>query len=250
LCVACYSGCQKPPEGIETERELAPRGISTRTIGHSVDGKPVECWTLGSGTDTILIIASIHGDEPAGTPLVRELANHLIGQPDLLAGRRVVIVPVANPDGYAKRIRHNSRGVDLNRNYPASNYANGNAHGSAPLSEPESVALNKLLTERRPLCILSFHQPLRAGQACIDFDGPGKALANAMAAQCDLPVQKIGSRPGSLGSYAGITMKVPIITVELPKEATNWSPAELWKRYGRMLLAAIRYPQSLSNSID
>ena len=250
FCVVCFGGCQQPPERIETEREAAPRGVSTRTIGHSALGKPITCWTMGSGPSTVLIIASIHGDEPAGTPLVRELADHLTSQPNLLVGRRVVIVPVANPDGYAKGIRHNARGVDLNRNYPASNYRNGNVHGSAPLSEPESVAIHKLLTAHRPASIVSFHQPTRAGQACIDYDGPAKSLADAMAAQCDLPVQRIGSRPGSLGSFAGITMKVPIITVELPKEATDWKPAELWRRYGRMLIAMIRYPEPMSASAD
>ena len=34
----------------------------------------------------------------------------------------VVITPVANPDGFAENVRHNANGVDLNRNFPASNF--------------------------------------------------------------------------------------------------------------------------------
>jgi protein MpaA len=203
---------------------------------------------IGQGPDVTLILATIHGDEPAGTPLVQRLADHLAANKQLLDGRRVVIVPVANPDGLAARTRTNSRGVDLNRNYPASNYQHDSqsgaavlhgTHGDKALSEPESAALHRLIETHRPARIVSLHQPLRWGKACIDYDGPGQALAEAMAATCDLPLVKLGGRPGSLGSYAGETLGTPIITVELPRDATHWSADRLWKQYGNMLLTAI-----------
>ena len=88
--------------------------------------------------------------------------------------------------------------------------------------------------------IVSIHQPLK----CIDYDGPAKELAEEMARHCDLPVRKIGAMPGSLGSYAGITLGIPIITLELPKEATNLNSEVLWQRYGPVLIAAIGYKQA------
>lgn len=238
------SGCMPPEERIA----LPGNGGSTAafyrqsTIGRSVEGRPIECEIFGDGPDVVLIIATIHGDEPAGTPLVRELSDHLRNHPPLLDGRRIVIVPVANPDGMKKNLRHNVRGVDLNRNFPAGNYATASKHGESPLSEPESRALHRLMQEHPPARIVSIHQPTTL-PACIDFDGPAEGLAHAMARHTDLPIHKIGSRPGSLGSYAGVTMQTPIITLEIPRTADDGDGAALWRRYGAMMLAAIEYPR-------
>lgn len=195
-------------------------------------------------------MATIHGDEDAGTPLVRRLAAHLADHPELTEGRRILLVPVVNPDGRVSRTRTNARGVDLNRNYPASNYRGTALHGAAALSEPESVAISGLLDEHRPQRIVSIHQPLRRGHACIDYDGPADALAAAMAAHCRLPIEKLGSRPGSLGSYAGLTLGIPIITLELPKDAGTMSADEIWDRWGQMLLAAIAFPEALPTQAE
>ena len=66
--------------------------------GKIIQGRPIECWNLGNGPAVTLIIATIHGDEPAGTPLVKQLADHIVDHPSLLDGRTLVVVPVANPD--------------------------------------------------------------------------------------------------------------------------------------------------------
>ncbi|MHC5093771.1 MAG: hypothetical protein ACYSO2_07720 [Planctomycetota bacterium] len=60
---------------------------------------------------------------------------------------------------------------------------------------------------------------------------------------CSLPVKKLGSRPGSLGSFAGVEQKIPIITMELAKEDSDLTDTELWTQYGYALLAAITYPE-------
>ncbi|MFQ5430531.1 MAG: M14 family zinc carboxypeptidase [Phycisphaerae bacterium] len=220
-----------------------------RVIGTSVEGRPIELLAFGDGADCVLILATIHGDEDAGTPLVRRLAAYLSSHAELAAGRRVLLLPVANPDGLAAQTRENANGVDLNRNYPAENFSPGSGTGSVPLSEPESVAINGLLRRYRPRRIISIHQPLRRGHACIDHDGPAAGLAEAMSAHGDLPVEKIGSRPGSLGSYAGLTLGIPIITLELPKSAKGLDGESLWAVYGRMLLAAIRYPEGTAEAV-
>ena len=73
-------------------------------------------------------------------------------------------------------------------------------------------------------------------------DGPGQQLANHMAQYCDLPVKKLGAKPGSLGSYAGETLGIPIITVEMLAEDSDLDYESLWRKYGKMLLAAITFP--------
>jgi len=206
-----------------------------QTVGVSVQGRAIEAVRLGTGPDVVLILASIHGSEGAGTPLVEMLIEHLERQRGLLSGRTVVVVPRVNPDGLATGARFNARGVDLNRNYPAGNFAARRGHGDGPLSEPESRAILSLLEQYRPSRIVSIHQPL----ACIDYDGPGRALAEAMAGAGDLPVKKLGARPGSLGAFAGETLGIPIITLELPGGAERLGAAALWARYGPMLLVAV-----------
>ena len=207
-------------------------------IGRSLRGRPIIAQVFGAGSDVTLIIGTIHGDEAAGTPLVRRLARHLEDNRHLLQGRTVVLVPTANPDGKAAVTRGNARGVDLNRNFPATNRENSREYGMVGLSEPEAVAIHQLIRRYHPDRIVALHQPL----ACLDYDGPGQELAQRMAGQCKLPVKKIGARPGSLGSYAGETEGIPIVTMEMLKGDTLLSDTQLWVRYGDALLAAIESP--------
>ena len=232
------AGCQ-PGSRFEAATRRPDSTMRIETIGKTVQGRAIECWSLGEGPDVTLILATIHGDEPAGTPLLKKLADHLVEHPELLAGKRLLLITVANPDGFAAHKRTNAHGVDLNRNYPAANYADRPNHGHGALSEPESKALFDLIQREQPARVVSIHQPIRSGDACIDYDGPAQSLADGMSAASDLPIHKLGGQPGSLGSYVGETLGKPIITIELPAAATKWSPERLWEAFGEMLLAAI-----------
>ncbi|MAT70766.1 MAG: hypothetical protein CMJ58_14725 [Planctomycetaceae bacterium] len=207
-------------------------------IGRSLSGKPIHCEVFGDGSDVLLILATIHGNEAAGTPLVAEFSKWLAAHPEELEGRRVAIIPVANPDGMAKNQRFNDNEVDLNRNFPAGNFGDADVkpHGDTPLSEPESRAIMRALCQYFPNRVVSIHQPLD----CVDYDGPAEGLATAMADACPLKVKKLGGLPGSLGSFVGMTLKRPIITLELPKDAPHDGPA-VWQQYGPALIAALRY---------
>lgn len=238
LTYALIGACSAP--AVEEPAQAAPveePRIEWRTIGTSVEGRPLRCARFGAG-ETVLVLASIHGNEAAGTPLLLRLARELASTPDWAAGRSVIVVPELNPDGLAAGQRHNARGVDLNRNFPAANFSERRNHGDTPLSEPEARALHALILEERPARILSFHQPVNV----LDWDGPAEELALAMAAASDLPARRIGSRPGSLGSWAGLDLGIPIVTVELPRAADALDEAQAWERYGPMLEAAIRFP--------
>lgn len=210
------------------------------TLGQSVEGRPILARVHGpqNAPETLLVVASIHGTEPVGTPLVERLEAWLAKHPTELSGKRVVVIPVANPDGYAKHERFNVNGIDLNRNFPADNRTEHTTHGEAPLSEPESRALMRALRTYHPSRVVSLHQPID----CIDYDGPGEALARAMSEAIDgrLPVKKLGGRPGSMGSYVGESLGKPIITVEFPKDAEKRTTDELWDDYGAALVAFVR----------
>ena len=247
FAVLLIVGCAEP--------EPYPKIVSTPTpttitlalsdrlhiVGKSVQNRTIMCRTLGRGPDVTFILATIHGNEPAGTPLVRRLADYLKQHPHLLDGRMVVLLPVANPDGMARSSRYNANGVDLNRNFSAANRINSKQAGLAALSEPEARVIHQLIRQYSPDRIVSIHQPL----ACIDYDGPAKALAARMAQYCPLPVKKLGAKPGSLGSYAGLTLNIPIITFEMLNSDSALGSERLWQKYGKALLAAIVYPDTV-----
>jgi len=204
--------------------------------GYSLEGRPVHCHVLGTGPHTVMLLATIHGNEAAGTPLLERLLEEVRADSGLLFGRRLVVVPVVNPDGLAARKRRNARGVDLNRNFGSDNRADGGDRGSA-LSEPEAEVLSELITEFEPMVVVSIHGWI----GLIDWDGPAQSLAAELGALCQLPAQRLGSRPGSLGSYLGVDRQVPIITFELPGSARRDSDDELWERYGPALLATLSW---------
>jgi protein MpaA len=212
-----------------------------RIVGTSVRRLPILSFVLGRGPDVTFILATIHGNEPAGTPLVRKLGKYLQQQPHLMQGRRIVILAVANPDGMMHKSRFNANGVDINRNFPSANRVNNKQSGATPLSEPEARVIKQLIDQYSPDRIVSIHQPL----ACIDYDGPATTLAVRMAQYCDLPVKKLGARPGSLGSYAGIDLGIPIITFEMRENDSKLSSNILWERYGKALVAAVLYPEQV-----
>ena len=211
--------------------------------GRSVENRPVMYYVLGRGPEVVFILSTIHGDEPAGTPLVKKLADYLQQQRKFLEGHTVVLMPLANPDGLARNTRQNAKGVDLNRNFASQNRINNEEFGLTPLSEPEAYIIEQLIRQFNPDRIVSIHQPY----GCIDYDGPGQMLANHMAKYCDLPVKKLGALPGSLGSFAGETLGIPTITFEMLENDSKLDSEILWNMYGNALLAAIVYPDPIQD---
>jgi protein MpaA len=235
-----FAGCVEPVQYPQIVGEVPSSVFAWQyhIVGKSVQNRPIICLELGEGSDVSLIMATIHGDEAAGTPLVRSLSWHLRRHPELLAGRKVVLMAVANPDGMVYNTRYNARGVDLNRNFEAANRINTKQTGLLPLSEPEARAIKQIIQEFKPDRIVTIHQPLN----CIDYDGPAKTLAEHMGQYCAIPVKKVGARPGSLGSYAGVELGIPIVTFEMLEADSKLSSDALWQKYGKALLAAVTFP--------
>ncbi len=238
----CYE--QEPRPRISGEQRplvLPPAQTPPRQhlIGRSVQGRPIFVQIVGRGSDTVLIMGAIHGDERPTATLMDQLAKHLQDNQKLVENQRVVLLPVANPDGYVAKTRENARGIDLNRNFDTANRVDNGTNGLHALTEPESQALQEMIKEYTPSRIVTVHTSLN----CIDYDGPGQAIAARMAQNCDLEVKKLGARPGSLGSYTGESLGIPTITLELAPEAGKMSDSVLWQKYGKALMAAILYPE-------
>lgn len=211
-------------------------------VGASVRNTPIMTHVFGQGSSVTLILATIHGDEPAGTPLLRKLSQYIKNNLEVANGRTIILLPLANPDGLAQNTRYNAKGIDLNRNFSAANRLNSDTAGRSALSEPEARIIAELIDQYQPSRIVSLHQRRNNRLGCIDYDGPAAGLALAMARFCDLPINKLGAMPGSLGSYAGLTLRIPIITFEMQTADSKLSPDSLWRKYGKALLAAITYP--------
>ena len=220
-------------------------------LGRSSAGRPVQGGALpgtsassanpGNAPTThlapLLVMAGIHGDEPASVEAVLELCGRWGSLPPL--PRAVWLVPVLNPDGIVAGTKNSARDVDLNRNFPARNFSPahkpGYNPGALPICEPETEMFVRLIEHIKPWGVVAVHAPF----ACINYDGPAQMWAEAVARASGWPAQAdIGyPTPGSLGSWLGLDNGMPVLTIELPRGplAGFRDPAF------RALAAAIRY---------
>lgn len=215
-------------------------------FGRSVENRPLRVYVLENRTpqdtsDISLIYAAVHGNETSTPGVVERLRSHLKRHPELVRGKRVLLLPVLNPDGLARGSRRNARNVDINRNYPGTwkliREKNGTKGGTSPASEPETQGMIRLVTRYRPRKIVSIHQPLN----CLIYSGErSRPLALALQKNNGYRIQTGAGypTPGGFGGYCDKIIQTPVVTLELP-----WQSAEAaWKRNARSLLAAIALP--------
>ena len=193
----------------------------TIELGRSVEGRPITLYVFGHGPDATLVLGGIHGNEPTSATVARQLMDHLRANPRLADGRTVAILPDANPDGLARKLRTNKNLVDVNRNFPAANWAKRRRTqyygGDQSSSEPETLALINAFDQLRPARVISIHS---MDAPCNNYDGPALDLAQRMSRHNGYPVKdNIGyPTPGSLGQWAGADRQIPIVTLELPRK--------------------------------
>jgi protein MpaA len=206
-----------------TRDELLAAIAGWEEVGRSVEGRAIvaRSWPGGAAAP-VLLFGAIHGEEPLGADCLLRLAGELA--PPL--PRPVWIAPVVNPDGYRLDRRHNARGVDLNRNFPAASWSRehkpGYEPGAAPASEPETRALMELIARSGARRLIALHSPFRT----VNFDGPARELAERMAARNGYGATADIGYPtaGSFGSYYGRDLGYEVVTLEIPpmSEAQAW----------------------------
>ncbi len=166
----------------------------------------------------ILSFSLIHGDEEESAAVTLAWIDRLNSIEPRNSWR---VIPILNPDGWARKTRTNAHGVDVNRNFPSKDWhdtalkfwksqTKENSRrfpGSKPASEPETRCAMAQIEDFKPDFIISIHTPL----GLLDFDGP-KVTAPAFT---PLPWVSLGNFPGSLGRYMWIDRGIPVLTVEL-----------------------------------
>jgi len=188
----------------------------------SVQGAPIFHFDKAGTAKSpkrILAKALIHGDETMSGVVARAWMARLQKLEPRNSWR---VIPIANPDGTKAKTRTNSKGVDLNRNFPTKDW-NGEAvaywkekmksdprrnPGPEAASEVETKCLLKHLEDFKPDFLISVHTPL----GVLDLDGP--KVKNPPSFR-PLPWTSLGNFPGSLGRYMWVDRKIPVLTIEL-----------------------------------
>jgi murein peptide amidase A len=201
----------------------------------------IELVTLGDPKlPKIVLIGGIHGDEPEGSIVVSDFIQKARAEAGEFKAC-VLAIPRYNPDGLDINERTNANGVDLNRNFPAKDWAPGHRApryfpGTGPSSEPETKALVELLKNEKPFLVVHCHTYIP--QVC--YTGEiSRPWAEILAKEFGHPVtDDIGyPTPGSLGQYCLHDLKTACVCVELPEQVDR---EQAWKMIGPSIMEIAR----------
>ena len=206
-------------------------------VGSSVRGREIVARRQGAASApyVVLVLGQMHGSEPRGRAVVRELRRH--PPPGQL---QVWSISTMNPDGARLRTRRNARKVDLNRNFPdrwrRTYTARTYYPGPRPASEPETRAFMALVDRLRPDLIVSFHQAFRS----VDVGNPKtRTWSRRLARALHLPMTVVPCRGPCAGTMIGWYNRGYTgyaVTVELPARV----PVARARFYAKATLAVAR----------
>lgn len=106
-----------------------------RINGSNPGANPVRIWVQGA----------LHGDEQATPDGVMHLVEMVLSDQELANRVELMVVPIANPDGYARAMRQSASGMDLNRDMMMR-------------QGPENQMIMSVFNEFRPEVALDFHE--------------------------------------------------------------------------------------------
>lgn len=265
-----------PPESLPIETPevvIEPEVIVSpiKVIGQSVEGRPIESYTYGTGSTTLLFVGGVHGGYEWNSVLlayefIDRLENKTFTVPENL---KVVVIPALNPDGLFSVIkkegrfvaaeippndahttgqgRFNANNVDLNRNFdckwqPESTWRSKVVSaGTSAFSEPEARALKNLVDEINPVAAIFWHSQANTVYASECHEGVLPETLTLMNTYADAAnykkVASFDAYPVS-GDAEGwlASVGIPAITVELE---TRLSPE--WERNQRGIEALFTY---------
>ena len=96
--------------------------VAVAELGRSLEGRSIRAVTLGQGPVSVLLWSQMHGDESTASMSLADIIHWWAASPegDPLRGRladqlTITMIPMLNPDGAERFIRHNALGVDVNR---------------------------------------------------------------------------------------------------------------------------------------
>jgi murein peptide amidase A len=185
---------------------------SQQRLGHSYGGRPIDVVRVGNPSGTrVLVFGAIHGNELAGVPIAKAL-EHVHTTADLW------IVPNLNPDGAARGIRQNGRGVDLNKNWSSEWHRGGHPFGvyyggPKPWSERETRIARNLILRIKPRVTIWYHQHMNVIWAY----GPSTLAGRIYARASGERLYHHHWLPGTAANWQNHTLaNSSSFTVELP----------------------------------
>lgn len=205
----------------------------------------------------VLFMGGIHGDEYSAVSIMFKWMDKLNEHHSGVFHWKVI--PLLNPDGLleGKRAqRQNGRGVDLNRNFPSSDWEEF-AHdywvnrtkrnerrfpGETASSEIETRWFVNQIELFKPDVIIAVHAP----HELVDYDGPDEGPEQLG----DLQLRRLGTYPGSLGNYGGIDLNIPVVTVELSSAGSMPSDEEIDKMWTDLVAWLHKNLKNKSNNLE
>ena len=149
-------------------------------LGESTGGRPIYAFRLGNpAARKLLVVGTIHGNEPAGMAVTRRLLGV---SPPLHA--ELWVVPDLNPDGLAAATRANAAGADLNRDF-------------GRFSQPETRIARALIRQIHPWLSVWYHQP----QGLVRAYGGSVGVARAYARLARARYRTIVWPPGTAARW-------------------------------------------------
>ena len=136
------------PYSMERHHDLVARtaalpGVSSRSLGQTLDGQEIDCLSIGEGPRQVWLYARQHPGETMAEWWIEGALDKLTDPHDPAARvlRREAtfhIVPNMNPDGSRRgHLRTNAAGVNLNREW----------HAPSPERSPEVLAVRNRMDE-------------------------------------------------------------------------------------------------------
>ncbi|MEO6153785.1 MAG: M14-type cytosolic carboxypeptidase [Croceibacterium sp.] len=254
------------PYSLERHSDLiaeaaASDGVGYRCLGHSLDGRPIDCLELGEGDLPVWLYARQHPGESMAEWWMEGALETLCDAADpvarvLRARCRFHIVPNCNPDGsFRGHLRTNAVGTNLNREW----------HEPSPEKSPEVFAIRNRMDQTGVRFSIDVHgDEAIAANFMAGFEGipswtdalgeeyqryrtilarrtpdfqtkKGYGVARPGAANLTMSTNQLAERFGA----CAMTLEMPFKdNADLPDPEQGWSP-ERSKLLARDCLAAL-----------
>lgn len=246
----------------ETARQF-PGFANIQKEGESVQGRPIYSLSVGKGETALICTGGVHGRESINPSVLVKMtkkycekytkSNSKDKQIARLNTYRILFIPLLNPDGYEvacngfgkikdpkrrnaaikkgihwSEWRLNSRGIDLNRNFPCQSYCKQNVNDE-PFSEVESRILASVFKREPSIGYLDFHsrgKELYWYRAAMDedYNKKQKEIAERLHDACGYRVgtpqdeMQDAASGGNTVQYYAEQYKLPAITIETVEE--------------------------------
>ena len=170
--------------------------------GASVQDRPIAVVRRGpaDAARRVLVVGSLHGDEPGGRQVTRALLRRTPP-----GGVAVYVVHDLNPDGSRRGTRGNARGVDLNRNFPHRWRRGARGRywpGPRAASEPETRDAMRVVRTIRPHVTVWLHQPYGF---VVPAAGSRLSLVRRYARVARMPVRRLPRYRGTAAGWQNAT---------------------------------------------